>query len=129
VPWVLVITKLLMIARPIIHTHTDTVAIKVKIVRRVYASSFSTLNGIPSGIFKLTSNVEMPIPNMMLKTGPAMHPVNAISPKPRRLIAIVAKESPTELPHESTVRPSSAVLIPLMSSYEVKMSTITFASM
>jgi hypothetical protein len=60
--------------------------------------------------------VVIPRPKSRLKTGPAMQPVNAISPKPFLLIAIDAKVSPTELPHDNTVKPSNAALTPLIHS-------------
>jgi len=55
-----------------------------------------------------------PRPSNKLKTGPATHPVMAISPKPFFDIAILAKASPIEFPHESTVRPSSAADTPVI---------------
>lgn len=61
----------------------------------------------------------------MLKVGPAMHPVSAISPKPRFEIDMLAIVSPIELPQVSTVRPSKVdgnrVIIPKSSNS----STIT----
>ncbi len=77
----------------------------------------------------LHRTVVNPNPSSKLKTGPAIHPVKAISPKPFFDIAIEAKASPTELPHESTVRPRRAALIPEMHSYITSASTIIFASM
>jgi len=40
-----------------------------------------------------------------LKTGPAMHPVIAISPNPFLVIATLAFMSPRQLPHASSVSP------------------------
>lgn len=128
-PCVLVNSKLFDIARNTSTSTTDAVAIKVKIVSLSVALSSFSVKGMPSCITKLTLTQVKPSPNIKLKTGPAIDPVTAISPNPRLLIAIVAKASPTELPQERTVKPNNAADIPEMSSYVVKMSTITLANM
>ena len=56
-----------------------------------------------------------------------MHPVMAISPKPFFEMAIDAKASPTELPHERTVIPSSATEIPVSMPNKIRRSTMIFA--
>lgn len=53
-------------------------------------------------------NIERPIPQRMLKMGPATQPVIAISPKPFLVIATSAAISPRQLPQETTVRASKA---------------------
>jgi len=73
----------------------------------------------PPSSYMLQTRVVIPRPNIRLKTGPAMQPVKAISPKPFLAMVTLATTSPSELPQESTVRPSSEegnpVMIPISS--------------
>ena len=57
---------------------------------------------------------EMPIPSRRLKSGPAIAPVMASSPKPSLETARSATRSGIELPSANIVRPRKDVLIPLM---------------
>lgn len=51
---------------------------------------------------------ERPCPTRMLKIGPAIVPVIAISPKPFFVMATSADMSPKQLPQASTVSPKRA---------------------
>lgn len=88
-------------------------AYNVKAVSLIYLL-FVSVYLIPSVKTMLTLIIVKPVPSKRLKTGPAMQPVIAISPNPFLLIAILAKASPIELPHESTVNPRREAEIPEM---------------
>jgi hypothetical protein len=104
--------------------------IEAKIISKVSIPSGSCLlNSIPSSSSKFAFTVINPSPNIKLNTGPATHPVMAISPKPFLEIEMLAKASPTEFPQESTVNPRIAVLIPVSIPNKTSKSTIMFAIM
>jgi hypothetical protein len=67
----------------------------------------------------LAFRVEIPIPNIKSKKGPAKQPVKAISPKPFWEMDTLAIRSPVEFPQASMVTPSkvdgSPVSIPKIS--------------
>jgi len=80
-------------------------------------------------IDRFVTRLVIPRPNMRLKTGPAIHPVIAISPRPALLIEIEAKASPTLLPQDSTVNPSSEDGNPVISPTSSNNATIISAKM
>lgn len=62
-----------------------------------------------SSIVKRCMVYDTPCPTSMLKIGPAIVPVTAISPKPFFVIATSALISPRQLPHARIVSPKRAL--------------------
>ena len=84
---------------------------------------------MPPSLCRLTIAVIRPSPSIRLNTGPAMHPVTAISPKPYLAMVEEQNASPTELPQERIVSPSRAADMPVSIANSSSMSTMMLASM
>jgi len=89
--------------------------------------SLVRLHGISvkSSSFKSDKKHDRPSPINMLNTGPARHPVTAISPNPFLVMATLAFMSPRQLPTAKSVNPKSAYGNPAMSPiiYRISMTT------
>lgn len=70
------------------------------------SNKYQSILGL-SGFATKTVIIERPRPTRMLKMGPAMQPVIAISPKPFLVIATSALMSPRQFPQASNVSPST----------------------
>ena len=80
----------------------------------------------PLPFCRLQRRVVHPRPSIRLKTGPAMQPVMAISPRPRFASDTLAMKSPREFPHERIVKPRKdggrPVIIPRTSNKSTMIS-------
>ena len=62
----------------------------------------------PALLFRIVIRLDKPQPTRILKIGPAIVAVTAISPKPFFVIATSADISPKQFPHERTVSDNNA---------------------